>query len=384
MWEKCGVQNQKIGVWARCLIIPFVVLKTPFCGVKNGCQNSGGWRMSKTNQPVPTYGKSLLRRNQIAATIIYCNVLLLQLELQYFNSLQQGTPPCGNTAATLSLWPNMTTFYPDPEDALKPWNRQVKLPGFRKLEIGNKTCDPTGPTKPVDSMAQNYHQNPRSRKRNLQQMRAQVIFGLVWDFRSRPFSLFLGSFLEAKRARFLTPFEVSIQRDSNGKITKKPRDWERFGLVSAGFSPKQRVFLTPKKLKSDTAFGKFGTSREPVGNQSGTSREPVGKIRAPPQKAQKCWFLQGFGTFLVEFGTFCRVFAKNRPNKCQIPAKTSIFVPFGAVHGFSRLVPDWFPTGSRLVPNLPKAVSDFGPKFAELDDFLGFGKCFGGFGAGGG
>ena len=139
----------------------------------------------------------MLRRNQIAATIIYCNVLLLQLELQYFNSLQQGTPPCGNTAATLSLWPNMTTFYPDPEDAVKPWNCQVKLPGFRKLEIGNKTCDPTGPTKPVDSMAQNYHQNPRSRKRNLQQMRAQVIFCLVWDFRSRPFSLFLGSFLGA-------------------------------------------------------------------------------------------------------------------------------------------------------------------------------------------
>ena len=116
MWEKCGVQNQKIGVWAWCLIIPFVVLKTAKFGVKI----LGEWRMSKTNQPVPTYGKSMLRRNQIAATIIYCNVLLLQLELQYFNSLQQGTPPCGNTAATLSLWPNMTTFYPDPEDAVKP------------------------------------------------------------------------------------------------------------------------------------------------------------------------------------------------------------------------------------------------------------------------
>ena len=32
---KCGVQNQRIGVWAWCLIILFVVLKTPFCGVKN-------------------------------------------------------------------------------------------------------------------------------------------------------------------------------------------------------------------------------------------------------------------------------------------------------------------------------------------------------------
>ena len=42
MWEKCGVQNQKIGVWAWCLIIPFVVLKTAKFGVKirggGGCQ----------------------------------------------------------------------------------------------------------------------------------------------------------------------------------------------------------------------------------------------------------------------------------------------------------------------------------------------------------
>ena len=56
----------------------------------------------------------------------------------------------------------------------------------------------------------------------------------------------------------------------------------------------------------------------------------------------------------------------------------------GAVHGFSRLVPDWFPISKKWCWNLPKAVSSFGPKFAELDDFLGFGKCFGGFGAGGG
>ena len=67
-----------------------------------------------------------------------------------------------------------------------------------------------------------------------------------------------------------------------------------------------------------------------------------------PKRHKNAGFLQGFGTFLVEFGTFCKVFAKNLPNKCQIPAKTSIFVPFGAVHGFSRLVPDWFPTGSEF------------------------------------
>ena len=34
MWGKCGVRNHKIGVWAWCLIILFVVLKTPFCGAK--------------------------------------------------------------------------------------------------------------------------------------------------------------------------------------------------------------------------------------------------------------------------------------------------------------------------------------------------------------
>ena len=49
----------------------------------------------------------------------------------------------------------------------------------------------------------------------------------------------------------------------------------------------------------------------------------------------------------------------------------------------SRLVCDWFPISKKWCWNLPKAVSGFGPKFAELDDFLGFGRCFGGFGAGG-
>ena len=93
--------------------------------------------------------------------------------------------------------------------------------------------------------------------------------------------------------------------------------------------------LTPLSANFSTAFGKFGTSRE-----------PVGKIRAPPQKAQKCWFLQGFGTFLVDFWQKPCKKCQIRPKKCQIPAKTSIFVPFGAVHGFSR-----FPTGSRLVPD---------------------------------
>ena len=59
----------------------------------------------------------------------------------------------------------------------------------------------------------------------------------------------------------------------------------------------------------------------------------------------------------------------------------SIFGTFPLVHGFSRLVPDWFPTGSRLVPdwfptgsrpvpNLPKAV----PKFATWQMGSNFGQ----------
>ena len=155
--------------------------------------------------------------------------------------------------------------------------------------------------------------------------------------------------------------------------TRTPPNWP----PPAPNPPKH--FPNPKKSsnsanfgpKSDTAFGKFQHRFRQIRNQSGTSREPVGKIRAPPQKAQKCWFLQGFGTFLVDFWQKPCKTCQIRPKKCQIPAKTSIFVPFGAVHGFSRLVPDWFPTGSRLVPNLPKAVSDF--------NFLGVKKtrCFG-------
>ena len=72
------------------------------------------------------------------------------------------------------------------------------------------------------------------------------------------------------------------------------------------------------------------------------------------------------------------------PKIDQKSAKTLQKPAFLAVHGFSRLVPDWFPISKKWCWNLPKAVSSFGPKFAELDGFLGFGKCFGGFGAGGG
>ena len=81
---------------------------------------------------------------------------------------------------------------------------------------------------------------------------------------------------------------------------------------------------------------------------------------------------------------FCEKPCKKGQKSTKKVPKPCIFVPFEAVHGFSRLVPDWFPISKKWCWNLPKAVSSFGPKFAELDDFLGFGKCFGGFGAGGG
>ena len=70
--------------------------------------------------------------------------------------------------------------------------------------------------------------------------------------------------------------------------------------------------------------------------------------------------------------------ALQKPTFCAFWGGARIF-PTG-----SRLVPDWFPISKKWCWNLPKAVSSFGPKSAELDDFLGFGKCFGGFGAGGG
>ena len=285
----------------------------------------GGGCQKPTNQS-QHMGRSMLRRNQIAATIIYCNVLLLQLELQYFNSLQQGTPPCGNTAATLSLWPNMTTFYPDPEDAVKPWNCQVKLPGFRKLEIGNKTCDPTGPTKPVDSMAQNYHQNPRSRERNLQQMRAQVIFCLVWDFRSRPFSLFLGSFLGAKRARFFNPFR-SV--NPTGKLPKsleigKGLVW--FQPVSARNSA---FFWHPKNWN----LTPLSANSEPVGNQSGKSVHR-------PKRHKNAANLALFAGFLPKID-------QKSAKSLQKPAFLCLL---GRCTDFPDWfpIPDWFPTGSEF------------------------------------
>ena len=48
------------------------------------------------------------------------------------------------------------------------------------------------------------------------------------------------------------------------------------------------------------------------------------------------------------------------PKIDQKSAKTLQKPALLAVHGFSRLVPDWFPTGSRLVPDFQKVL-----EFAE-------------------
>ena len=56
--------------------------------------------------------------------------------------------------------------------------------------------------------------------------------------------------------------------------------------------------------------------------------------------------------FFTLFGRFLGKTLQKGPKIDQKSAK-------GAVHGFSRLVPDWFPTGSRLVPDFQKVVLEF-------------------------
>ena len=68
----------------------------------------------------------------------------------------------------------------------------------------------------------------------------------------------------------------------------------------------------------------------------------------------------GFGTFLVDFWPFLQGFSQKRPKKyektCKKHAFLAFFMPLGAVRGFSRLFPDWFPTGSRRVPDSQNPV----------------------------
>ena len=47
----------------------------------------------------------------------------------------------------------------------------------------------------------------------------------------------------------------------------------------------------------------------------------------------------------------------------------TVFHAFGVVRKFSRLVPDWFPTGSRRVPDLQKAVRKFAESGVKFEGF---------------
>ena len=118
--------------------------------------------------------------------------------------------------------------------------------------------------------------------------------------------------------------------------------------------------LTPLSANFSTAFGKFGTSREPVGNQSGKS------VHRPKRHKNAC--------FCRDLALFWSIFGKNPAKSAkfdQTSAKSLQKPAFLCLLGRCTDFPDWFPTGSRLVPNLPKAVSDF--------NFLGVKKtrCFG-------
>ena len=124
--------------------------------------------------------------------------------------------------------------------------------------------------------------------------------------------------------------------------------------------------MTPKNFKFDTAFGKFTHRFLQIGNQSGTSREPVGnqsgKFTHHPKSmknGQKCCFFQCFLHFFFIFAVFLGKNEEKNAKTLQKPAFLTIFQAFGVVRKFSRLVPDWFPTGSRLVPDLQIAVRKF-------------------------
>ena len=98
--------------------------------------------------------------------------------------------------------------------------------------------------------------------------------------------------------------------------------------------------LTPLSANSNTTFWKSGTSREPVGNQSGKSVHR-------PKRHKNGGFCRVLALFWSIFGTFCRVFPKNEPKMW----KNMHFWHFSCLWGRCADFPDWFPTGSRRVPD---------------------------------
>ena len=199
--------------------------------------------------------------------------------------------------------------------------------------------------------------------------------GCAWHLKIAILPQFLTFDVHFVRKGFDWHLKIAILRQFltfDVHFVRKGCDWHLkiaiFSWFSNGFSARNKAFfLTPKTFKFDTQIPSNRHHFMRIWNQSGTSREPVGKIRAPPQKASK----------MLKKACFCRVFS----------VFWSIFGSFRVVHGFSRLVPDWFPTGSKFVKsgaeicrswcqilavNLPNLR-----KNQNLENFWGFGRVFG-------
>ena len=97
MWGKCGVeiekssvQIEKSGVWAWCLKVPFAVPKTSKCSVKILFL---GVEDVKSQQTSPNIWKVNAQKEQIAAAILYCHVLLLKTQQPTTWNTLMGTQP---------------------------------------------------------------------------------------------------------------------------------------------------------------------------------------------------------------------------------------------------------------------------------------------------
>ena len=123
-WGKCRVQIAQNWCWAWCFISRFVVLKFLNCGVKIMV----GRRMSRANKLVPTYGKSMLRRDKIAAALIYCHLLLLKPKQPTTRNTPMGTQP--QPFRPGPTWPN-STIPPGSRCCENGSTVQVKLSGWK-------------------------------------------------------------------------------------------------------------------------------------------------------------------------------------------------------------------------------------------------------------
>ena len=95
--------------------------------------------------------------------------------------------------------------------------------------------------------------------------------------------------------------------------------------------------LTPLSANFSTAFGKFGTSREPVGNQSGKSVHR-------PRRHKNAGFCRDLALFWSIFGKNPAKSAKFDQKSAKSLQKQAFLCLLGRCTDF----PDWFPTGSEF------------------------------------